>query len=310
VRSPIIAACAAAALLIPSACIDDLGGHPAAGIEIIVEKDFNGRRLAPGDAVYLHELPTGGGFYEAKYSRLYRGPLPAAAGGQEEYGAGELVGPNVLGVLAREHVDAITGIIFGEVQIPNSGRLYENLWWMLFAGADYPAVLFSPVPGQPTPPSGMPITTHLLVCNTDEPDARTCRSWPGAVSAGMVVCRDQITKSPVSKSKCTILAPYTQWWVRGSPPPPVPVAPTNGCGYPLAMAKTRAQELIDSITEREREEGRRARENMSDEEREAADQERREAEAWAANLRAAADPNAEPDHRWDYVDLGEDPRGP
>jgi hypothetical protein len=261
-------------------CIDDLGGgpHPAAGVEIVVEKDFRGRTLAPGDAIYLHELPVAAGFLEVKYSRLYRGPLFGAAA--EEYGATELMGGNVVGVSAREHIDAITGIIFGEIQIANTGRLYEALWWMLFAGVDYPAVLFDPLPGQPTPPSGMPITTFLLVCNTDEPDARTCRSWPGAVDAGMAVCRDKYTKVPISKAKCKILAPYTQWWVLGTPP---------GGGYPVAMAtKTRHEQLVEHFAEEARE----ALESMTPEER-------REAGEYAESLRQDA---ADPAKRWDYAE--------
>jgi hypothetical protein len=291
VAETVVTALPCAVLLV--GCIDPLGGSPAAGIEIVVERDFNGRQLAPGDAIYLHELPVGGGFWEAKYSRLYRGPLPAAAAGQEEYGAAEAMRPTVLSELAREHIDAITGIIFGEIQIPNSGNLYETLWWMLFAGAEYPAVLFDPLPGQPTPPNGMPITTYLLVCNTDEPDSRTCRSWPGAVQAGMAVCRDVATKQPISKSKCTILAPYTQWWVRGTPPmvpaAPATIAPGASCGYPLAMAiKTRAQELHEHAVN----DARQAIDELSPEER-------REAEEWAESLRQA-NPGAEPDKRWDH----------
>ena len=267
--------------------LEGLHGPSAVGVEIIVTKDVHGNPLQPGDELFLHEIPTATGFLEARYSRLYRGALPPPATiGNEQYGAVELMGSIPVGWPARQWPDPLSGGFYGEITIQRlGGRLYENLWWMLIAGTDYRAVVFDPYPGQPAPPTGMPVTTWLNVCQTDEVHSSLCRSWPGAVDSGMVVCRDAYTKIPISKGKCKLLAPYTQWYVVGTPPQvPRPVRGLYAVGMDDVTFQAEMDEAIakhEQLIQRVRED---AEASWAMEDPEA----RREAEEWAAQFRREA----------------------
>lgn len=212
-------------LLLCSCGIDD-AGVLASDMEIVVSH----HPTNPALPLWLFEVPLPTGFYSADRSSIYSQPtIPGAFIG--DIGAAAAVTGQTVLAQATPIVHPVTGRLGGTTTIANLGPgwLYEALVWSLEQGRAYDAVYFQPVPGQPVPDGTVPITTFLAVCPYSSLGAiNSCRSWPGAVRAGWVTCRDAISKAPISIRRCEIMAPYTSWYVHGPRPGGGPVLPSDG----------------------------------------------------------------------------------
>lgn len=200
-----------------AACSLDDAGIPV-DVEILVSEQ-PGNRLG----YWLFEIPSTGGFYDAPYSEIYSRPLQkysylgdlgavvSISGLADVYPGRAVVHPG-LGLLGA-----------GAVIPPQATGLYAALAWSLEPYRAYHAVVYQPVPGQPYPDHTLPVTTRLTVCPTALVGAR-CLSWPAAVRAGWVRCREPITFNPVSTGRCQFLVPHTRWFVHGTTPGRLPIA--------------------------------------------------------------------------------------
>lgn len=105
------------------------------------------------------------------------------------------------------------------VEIPVQGGPWRGLVAQLKYPHRYPAVVFTPLPGQPpTYDLATVKLTELLLCFA--PNILACIPWRKAVDAGWVRCERPDRRIKVSKATCRRSAPFTEWTVKDAIRPP------------------------------------------------------------------------------------------